>query len=180
MWAQKVAVPQYRKTLQTSNVVVQRNMVSLSGPNIEPVSVAQSSTFKYQGVRYVAERAIDGDMNTVSHTYCAWNTDLWYKMELDAVHCVTGIALIQSHYGLAYAFRMQDLKVILMDSTTGTESVCGTLRVRQVWTAEGQTYWIPCDVCGDQVKLLLRHDKGEYSYPACIHIRELKAVKGGL
>ena len=150
----------------------------ISDSNIEPASVSQSSTFTYH---YAAERAIDGDMNTLSNTNCAWDTDLWYKMEFDAVHCLAGIVIVQSHFGFVYAFRMQDLKVILMDSTTGTESVCGTLRVRQVWTAEGQTYWIPCDIaCGDQVKLLLRHNQGDYRYPGCIHIREMKAVKAGL
>ena len=134
----------------------------------------------------MAERAIDGDKNTRSQTNCAWDTDLWYKMELDAVYCFPEIVIVQSHLNW-YSYRMQDLKVLLIDRATGTESLCGTFRNTQVPTIAGQTYKIPCDRCGNQVKLLVRHNQSEYpksreqgqTQKGCIHMREIRVVQTG-
>ena len=134
----------------------------------------------------MAELAIDGDINTLSHTSCAWDTDLWYKMEFDAVYCFPEIVIMQ-FYQNYYSYRMQDLKVLLIDSATGTDSLCGTLRSTQVATIAGQTYKIPCDACGNQVQLRVRHNQSEYpksraqgqTQRGCIHMREIRAVQTG-
>ena len=160
--------------------------ISFSDRNIKPASVSQSSTFSWGGVPYGAERAIDGNMGTQSHTNCAWNTDIWYKMELGAVYCFPEIIIVQSHIGW-YSYRMQDLKVLLVDGSAGTEHLCGTFRVNRVATIIGQTHSIPCDACGNQIKLLVRHDQREYpksreweqTQPACIHMWEIAALQTG-
>ena len=48
-----------------------------------------------------AELAIDGDVQTFSHTDCAWDTDLWYKMKFDAVYCFTEVIVVQSNWNNA-------------------------------------------------------------------------------
>ena len=145
------------------------------------MSVSQSSTWQFE-----AERAIDGDMNTISFTNWAWDTDLWYKMEFGAVYCFPEIVIAQSHLDW-HAYRMNDLKVLLRDSSTGIEHFCETLRVRQVWTIAGQTQSIPCDACGNLVKLVVRHNQRDYpksddpkqTHPGCIHMREITAIQTG-
>ena len=142
-------------------------------------SVSQSTTLTWNGTVLNAERAIDGDLTTVSHTNCSWNTDLWYKMKFDAVFCFSDVVIMQSHWHQT-AYRMDDTGVFVVDSDTREESLCGVLKVSDVMTIEGQTYRIPCDLkCGDEVKLTVRHDNGKYDNPACIHMKEIKAYYTG-
>ena len=128
----------------------------------------------------IAERAIDGDRTTKSHSKCVWDSDVWYKMKFDAVYCFSEIDIIQSHLN-ENAYRMDDAKLLAVDSKTGTESLCGVIKVSDVLTIEGQTYRIPCDLkCGDEVKLTVRHDMGKYDRAACIHMTEIIVFhKGG-
>ena len=143
------------------------------------MSVSQSSTITYGGHHLVANRAIDGNMETKSHTKCAWNTDLWYKMDFDDVYCLSEVVIFQSHTESWNAYRMQDTKVFTVNSNTGVESLCGILKVREDWTLEGQTYRIPCNSCGDGIKLTLRHSRSDYDHDGCIHMKEIKALKRG-
>ena len=156
------------------NASFKLNTISFSVQIMGPVSVTQSSMYKDA----VADRAIDGDMETTSHTDCAWDTDLWYKMEFDAVYCLSEIVIFQSHLNHNVK-RMQNLKIFVGNRTTNTESLCGTLNVGDDFTLEGQTYRIPCDACGDQVKLSLRHDTGSDGMEGCIHMREIRVVQSG-
>ena len=64
---------------------------------VEPVSVSQINTYD----RHKAENAIDGNLNTHSHTQCVWDTDLWYKMKFDAVYCFTEVIVVQSNWNNA-------------------------------------------------------------------------------
>ena len=142
---------------------------------VKPSAVFQSSTFGTDAV----DHAVDGDLETRSHTSCAWNTDLWYKMKFEAVYCFSHIGIIQSQLN-DYAKRMDDTKVFVMNTQTGVEGLCGVLKVGAGETISKQTYNIPCDwKCGDEVKLTLRHDTGQYDYLACIHMKELMAFTTG-
>ena len=87
----------------------------------------------------VASRAIDGELDTSSHTKCAWNTDIWFRMEFNDVYCFTEVIIIGSKLN-GYAYRMQDTKVYVLDKEKGTEQLCGVLKVIGVYTIEGQTY----------------------------------------
>ena len=143
---------------------------------IKPSTVSQSSTFDTDA----ADGAVDGDLRTRSHTTCAWNTDLWYKMKFEAVYCFSDIGIIQSQPNI-FAERMDGTKVAVVNSQKGIESVCGELDVGLDYTILGQTYFIPCNwKCGDEVKLTLRHDTGQYDYLACIHMKEIIAFTKGL
>ena len=139
-----------------------------------PDSVSQSST--WGGKSREAEAAIDGDLATNSHTQCVWDTDLWYRMKFDAVYCFSEVVIMQSHLSEQNAKRMQDTNVVVVNSGTEAESLCGILEVSSVYTQEGQTYSISCDrACGDKVKLTLRHDRSQYKIEGCIHMIEIKA-----
>ena len=158
-------------------------MLILSGKfEVQPSSVSQSSTLIWDGKPAKAELAIDGDMTTNSHTKCAWNTDLWYKMKFDATYCFSDVVIVQSHMQFqdTYYMRMEDTNVFVIDSNTGSESFCGVLKVGNIRTIKGQTYRIPCDLkCGDEVKLTVRHHSNKYQKKACIHMREITVFHAG-
>ena len=153
------------------------DQLTLSGNiQVQPLSVSQSSTYKDRS----ADQAVDGDLTTTSHTLCAWNTILWYRMKFDAVYCFTEVVIVQSHWEKHNADRMDGIKVFVVNREKKTESLCGVLKVSDDLTIEGQTYRIPCDLkCGDEVKLTLRHDKGRYHVKACIHMKEITSFGKG-
>ena len=101
-------------------------------------------------------------------------------MKFDSVYCFSDVVIINSHAD-AYTARMDDTKVLVVNTKTGTKGLCGVLKVSDVLTIEGQTYRIPCDLkCGDEVKLTVRHDKEKYHINACIHMREIVAFHKGM
>ena len=125
--------------------------------------------------------AVDGDLTTSSHTECAWNTDLWYKMEFDGIYCFSDVVII-NYIGHVdnNKYRMRDTKVLVINTDTGTESLCGVVKATGIQTIEGYTYRIPCDLqCGDEVKLTVRHDNGQYYNKACIHMKEITTFLSG-
>jgi len=149
----------------------------MSEPEIS--SVIQSTTLTWSGTPQSAELAIDGDMETASHTNCAWNTDIWYKMRFDDVQCFDEVEFVNSYLNYN-AFRMQDLGVYVKNSDDGEENLCEVVRIREDETVEGQTYMVSCDgKCGDSIVLRVRHDRGKYSYMACIHLDEIKVHYAG-
>ena len=144
---------------------------------VQPSSVSQSTTLSSGGEPMSAERAIDGNPTTGSHTKCKFQEEVWYKMNFDAVHCFTEVVIIQSSMN-DNLNRMQDTQVIVLDAKTGTESLCGVLKVSNIKTIEGQTYRIPCDLkCGDEVKLTVQHKQEDYWKKACIHMNEITAYE---
>ena len=104
---------------------------------------------------------------------------MWYKMQFDAIYCFSEVVIIQSHMSYS-AFRMDDMRVLVVNNGERTESLCGVLKVRDVRTIEGQTYRIPCNLkCGDEVKLTVRHDRNSgYDINACIHMSQITAYSG--
>jgi hypothetical protein len=140
--------------------------------------VSQNSVFVWKGKSLEAKYGIDGDMETSAHTNCGWNTDLWYKMKFGAVYCFSHVVITQGDRNL-HAARMQDTNVFVVNTATNTRNFCGVLKISDNTTIEAQTYKIPCKLkCGDEVKLTLRHDSGEYTHEGCIHIIEIKAYTG--
>lgn len=139
-----------------------------------PISAHQSSTRLVRGQPQSADQAIDGDLETSSHTICAWNTDIWYMMKFHSVLCFDEVILTNSY--LDYnAYRMQDLGVFVQDSHKETSMKCGAMKARGDSTIKGQTYKISCDgLCGDEIMLKVRHDRGDYSYMGCIHMSEVR------
>ena len=141
-----------------------------------PKSVSQSTTLNDR----IADWSIDGNITTVSFTTAAYDKILWYKMYFEEKHCFSEIVIAQSQLG-NNAYRMDDTKVSVVDTGTGSENLCGILKTKKDWTIEGQTYRIPCDLkCGNEVKLTVIHTRKTYSLPACIHMREIVAYSKGL
>ena len=84
--------------------------------------------------------------------------------------------MVQLHLN-AYAVRMQGAGIHVLNGAAGTESLCGVLEIGREKTVTGQTYRIPCEEgCGDEIVVRVRHDKSAgFSYPGCIHMREIEA-----
>ena len=136
-----------------------------------PLSVLQSSTYGSS----IAEKATDNDLAISSNTHCFWDREVWYKMNFGAVYCFTEIVIINSHWG-GFRYRMEDMKVLVVNTDINKESLCGILKIRSEQSVHGQTYKIPCDMkCGDEVKLTVYHGTGKYDYAACIHMKEIMA-----
>ena len=96
-------------------------------------------------------------------------------MKFDAIHCFSEIVIMNDKLN-ENAYRMQDLKVFVVNTKTGSESLCGVLKVRNIWTIEGQTYKIPCDLkCGDEVQ----HETENYNYNGRVHMRQINAFRTG-
>ena len=95
-------------------------------------------------MNHVANGAIDKDFSTMSHTRCGFNTDLWFNMKFIGPHCFSEV-FIANHYLTRHnGPRMNDTQVYVLDTEEGTEYLCGILKIREVWTVEGQTYrWVP-------------------------------------
>jgi hypothetical protein len=140
--------------------------------------VTQSTTY-FEKIPFHAERAVDDNLVTISHTMCAWNTDVWYNMNFDDVYCFSEIWINKAKDN-EYRLRMHDTKVFVVNTTTKSQALCGKLALNGAGNQQGQPYKIRCDLkCGNQVKLTVRHDQGKYNYQACIHMREIKAFRSG-
>ncbi|KAL5253017.1 hypothetical protein ACHWQZ_G015691 [Mnemiopsis leidyi] len=141
---------------------------------VQPVSVESSSQ---NNLDNDANKAIDNDFATQSHTECEFDTDIWYRMNFESVHCFTEVVMVNSAWS-AFVGRMKDLKVFVLDTRQDTERLCGSLELNNDWTWAGQTYRIPCDSkCGDKIELRVRHDEDNYNKPGCIHMYEIEAWK---
>ena len=151
---------------------------------MKPTAVSQKSTYRSLRepfTKFVAERAIDGNLETFSQTICAWDYEHWYKLKFDALYCFSTIVIINQHTRLQFAHRIDDTKVFVVNSLEETEFTCGVIKVSNVSTLERQTYRIPCHgKCGDEVKLTLEHWSGKHSHVACINMKEIKAFQGKL
>ena len=131
---------------------------------IRPTKISQSSL--YEDMK--ADLAFDRDLNTHAHTKCSSNVDeiIKFKITFGTRECFEEIVLIQAAQDWA-ASRMNDTKVLVVNSTAGEEYLCGMLKTRK---GEDQTYEIPCSgACGDEVRLTVKSQGKE----ACIHIKEI-------
>ena len=138
--------------------------------------MSQSSTRETS----TASLAIDGDKSTSSVTVCSYDTDHWYKINFDDVYCISEVIILQLENNYRKQFGMEDTNVLVVNSKTGTESLCGVLKISNKKTWYSQTYTIPCDQkSGDEIVLKVRHNEGEYEKPGCIHMKEIE-VKASL
>ena len=64
---------------------------------------------------------------------------MWYSMEFQSAHCFTEVVVFISHYFEQGASRMNGAEVYLQDKKANIEVLCGTVVIRSVWSAEGQT-----------------------------------------
>ena len=67
---------------------------------------------------------------------------------------------------------MEDTSLKVLNSKTGQESLCSTLKVKDDQT----DYVLQCErvVCGDGLKLTVEHSKPGYDYRGCLHIGEIE------
>ena len=66
-------------------------------------------------------------------------------MKFDGVYCFSEVVIILP--GLNNnVFRMDGAEVFVVTTAKGTDNRCGVLKVRDIYTIEGQTYKIPCDL----------------------------------
>jgi hypothetical protein len=119
-----------------------------------------------------ADLAVDHDMETGSHTVCAYNEDISYHLHFGSMRCLSEVVIVNSRPENVY--RMNDLEVHIRNTAADESSLCGTLKARGGFTDEEQTYKISCDgKCGDSVMLKVNHDQTKYTYPGCIHMKEI-------
>ena len=91
-------------------------------------------------------------------------------MKFRTLHCFKEIVLIQAAKDETRK-RMDDTKVLVFNTKTDKEHLCGKLTTRDGVTIQDQTYKIPCSMeCGDEVKLTVRKETEH----ACIHLKEIK------
>ena len=153
-------------------------IITISGrKKEEPSSVTQISV--YDGL--VADLSIDGDFTTKSSTLAEFGSALWYKMYFEHKHMFSEIVIMQSDLHPPHGRRMNDTKVSVIDTGTGSENLCGILETKEDWTIEGQTYRIPCHLkSGNQVKLTVLHKRAIHGVQAAIHMLEIMAYSQGL
>ena len=136
---------------------------------IRPTGFYQSSLYADK----TADLAFDRHLNTNAHTLCSFNVEetIWFNMTFGTLECFEEIVLIQAAMDDG-RLRMDDTKVLVVNSTSGEEYLCGMLKTREGETIEDQTYKIPCSgTCGDEVKLTLKSQGQDHG--ACIHVKEI-------
>ena len=67
---------------------------------------------------------------------------------------------------------MEDTSLTVLNSKTGQESLCATLKVKD----DQRDYFLTCGsvVCGDGLRLTVEHPKTGYDYRACLRIGEIE------
>ena len=135
------------------------------------MKASQVSTFQGSN-NYGAGRCTDGNVGTLCHTKCGNN--VWFKMTLQDVFCIDKVKIV-GHKTDGAQYRMNKGKILVLNSKTDDETLCGTLQIRDTPTREGQTYHIQCGkyICGDQVKLSVIRAENEAE--GCIIMREITA-----
>ena len=143
---------------------------------LQAISASQSSTLFYRGVKYLASKAIDGDLGTMAHTNCG-SDEMWLKVNFEdssSHSCFDYVRIVQGISG-ANAYRMDGTEVYAAKSKTGEEQLCGTLEISTVYSVAGQTYDISCPeeglFCGKWNQIVLRQQKSG----GCIHVLEVQA-----
>ena len=117
--------------------------------------------------------AVDDDTFTSSQTECAYDKDIWYKMEFDQVRCFSQV-IIHNAYHDYRAYRMNDLSVHVQNSKMNTGYTCGSIQTRESLRSSGQRYSVQCEGrCGVSVMLRVNHDRDNYSNRGCIHMKEV-------
>ena len=141
-----------------------------SSPGFVPIKAVRASQDSTLYNVYKADNCIQND--GVCHTVAASNS--WLKIEFGQVFCIDKVKIVG--YKLdGKQFEMDKGKILVLNSKTNDETLCGTLHIRDTPTREGQTYHIQCGkyMCGDQVKLsVIRADN---QYDGMIAMKEMTA-----
>ena len=91
---------------------------------MRPVSAEQSGTYS----DLYASKAIDGDFETGTHTACAWNANVWFRMNFESVHCFTKVDVYSMFpAGDQNAWRMHDAEVFVINTGSSSENLCGII-----------------------------------------------------
>ena len=89
---------------------------------------------------YGAEKTIDGDFDTSSHTRCSYDIDIWFKMNFGMIYCFTEVKIFEASYRNYNAWRLDGGKVFVSNTQTNTGSLCGVIQVIDENTIEARTY----------------------------------------
>ncbi|XP_022111693.1 uncharacterized protein LOC110990921, partial [Acanthaster planci] len=89
--ARYVSVESSRDCLQLAEVMVATDTTG-STINLNGKPASQSSTYVDSSMEWSADRAIDGDPDTASHTDCP--SVQWWKVDLQAMYCFTKITIV--------------------------------------------------------------------------------------
>ena len=137
---------------------------------IEIVSGEASSI--YSGT---VANSFDGDLSSRYHSVCAKNTDIWLRLHFSSIRCVKKVLIFQTHLSSAGKYRMDGTKVILSDTNTETDTLCGTLKISQTLNATDQLHYTDCEnSCGDTILLAVNHPNTQH-YEGCMHVYEVMA-----
>ena len=142
-------------------------------PYYIPFSSAELSS-TWQG--YEANRAIDGDFDTIAHSECN-NTgqEIWLKLWLSTPAWIDHFIIYPSHTDeekqlWKHYYRLDGTQIFLEDLDSGEEILCGTLTLDTVKAS----HKIECSEVHEVQVVVLRLQKNKPSW-ACIHVVEIKA-----
>ena len=99
-------------------------VITGNGLKIHPESAQSSSIINNNK----PANAIDGDHATISHTFCEYNMDIWFKLKFSEVYCFTEV-IITNSVTSTFAWRMHDTKIFVKNTELGTEEFCEVLKI---------------------------------------------------
>ena len=132
--------------------------------------MAQSTTLYIHGHPDLGpEKAIDGNLNTLSHTDCGHNRPHWFRYYFSENRSVGRIKVVNGKLD-HWRTRLNGAVVSVMVNDEGHRAACrsNTIVVREGATVEGQTYYLDCTGnSGIGIEVLL--DKAD----TCLELREI-------
>ena len=107
---------------------------------------------------YTAEYCIDGNGNSLCHGHSGH--DVWFEMTFEEVFCIDTVKIVAYKTDGAQ-HRMDKGKILVVNSSSGEETLCGVLRTRD---GQNQVYNVECRkyVCGNKVKFSVIRTLNEY------------------
>ena len=92
------------------------------------LSGAEQSTTEGENT---ASLAIDGNISTSSQTNCLHDNTIWFKVNFTHIYCVKKVRLTQvaDESARHLVWRMQDTNLTILNSKTGVEGLCSTLKM---------------------------------------------------
>ena len=87
-----------------------------------------------------AEKTIDGNFDTSSHTRCSYDEDIWFRMNFGMIYCFTEVKIFEASYHNYNAWRLDGGKVFVNNTQTNAGSLCDVIQVIEENTIEARTY----------------------------------------
>ena len=125
----------------------------------------------------LASKAIDGKMETNSHTACKNDEKIWFEIVFRTEVCFKEVKIYPSHLG-DNVMRMDKTEIYVENKINSTKTRCGQMDITDT---NKDLYIIQCDnTCGNIIRLEVYHNTGEYENinGACIHMFEIEAYTG--